>query len=71
VRRVTAGVETGNHYQGAIFDDKKQRVRKAAKEGPANILEDDGKLPGIVAHPVDQGVNRLAENVGLAPIRFT
>jgi hypothetical protein len=61
VRRVAAGVKTGNHDQGAIFDDKKQRVRKAAQEGAANIFEDNGKLPGIIAHPFDQGVNRLAE----------
>jgi hypothetical protein len=61
VQRVAAGVKTGDHDQGAIFDDKKQRVRKAAQEGPANIFQDDRKLPRIIAHAFDQGVNRLAE----------
>jgi hypothetical protein len=61
VRRIAAGVETGNHDQGVIFDDKEQRVRKAAQEGTSNISKDGGKLPGIVAHPLDQRVNRLTE----------
>ena len=35
VQRVAAGVETGNHDQGVIFDNKKERVREAAQEGRA------------------------------------
>lgn len=54
-------MKTGNHDQSAAFDDKKQRVREAAQEGAPNILMDDGKLPGIIAHPSDQGVDRLTE----------
>ena len=54
-------MKTGNHNWGVILDDKKQRVREAAQEGAADILEHDGKLPGIIAHPFDQGVHRLAE----------
>ena len=61
MRRIAAGVKTGNYDQGGIFDDKKQRVRKAAQEGAANIFKDDGKLQGIIAHPLDQGINHLAE----------
>jgi len=52
---------TSNHDQGAIFDDKKQRIREAAQEGTADILNHGGKLPGIIAHPFDQGINRLAK----------
>jgi hypothetical protein len=54
-------MKTGNHDQGVIFEDKKQRVREAAQEGAADIFEYDGELPGIIAHPIDQGVNRLAK----------
>ena len=61
MRRIAAGVKTGNHDQGVIFDDKKQGVWEAAQEGASNIFKDGGKLPGIIAHPFDQGVNRLAE----------
>jgi hypothetical protein len=61
VRRIAAGMKTGNHDQGVILDDKKQRVRKPAQEGASNIFEDDGKLPRIFAHPFDQGIKRLAE----------
>lgn len=61
MRRIAAGVKTGDHYYGVVFDNKKQRVREAAHEGASNILEDGGKLPGIVAHPFDESVNRLAE----------
>jgi hypothetical protein len=56
VQRIAAGVETGNHDQGVIFD-----VRNAAQEGAANIFQDDRKLAGIIRHAFNQGVNRLAE----------
>jgi hypothetical protein len=54
-------MKTGNHDQGVIFDDKKQQVREAAQGGASNIFKDGGELLGIIAHPFDQGVNRLAE----------
>jgi len=54
-------MKTGNHNQSVIFDDKKQRIREAAHEGAANIFKHDGELPGIIAHPIDQDVNRLAK----------
>ena len=40
-------MKTGNHDQGIVFDNKKQRVRKAAQEGAANTLKHDMKLPGL------------------------
>ncbi len=46
-------MKTGNHDQGFVFDEKKQRVWKAAQESAANIFKDGGKLPGIIAHPLD------------------
>lgn len=61
VQRIAAGVKTGNHDQGVVFDDEKQRVRKAAQQGATSNLKDDGKLSRIIAHPVDDGVNSLAE----------
>ena len=57
---IAAGVKTR-------FDDKKQRVGKAAQEGAADILEHCGKLPGIITHPFDHGVNRLAKTSGRQP----
>ena len=54
-------MKTGNHNQGVIFDDKKQRLRETAHESAVNILKHDGELQGIIAHPIDQGVNRLAK----------
>jgi len=61
VRRVAAGMKDSNHEQGVIFENKEERVWKAAQEGAAHVLVDNRKLPGIAAHPFDQGVNRLAE----------
>jgi hypothetical protein len=61
MRRIAAGVKTGNHDQGLIFDDKERRVWKAAEQGTSNISKDGGKLPGIIAHSLDQCVNRLTE----------
>jgi hypothetical protein len=63
MRRIAAGMKTGNHDQGVILDDKEQRVREAPQEGSADILEHDGKLPGIIAHPFDQGINRPAKTL--------
>ena len=54
-------MKTRNHDKGVIFDYKKQRVREAAQEGAADTLEYGGELPGIIAHPFDHSVNRLAE----------
>jgi hypothetical protein len=54
-------VKTGNHDRAFICDNKKERVREAAQEGASNVFKDGGKLPGMVAHPFDEGVNRLAE----------
>jgi hypothetical protein len=52
-------MEAGNHKQGVIFfDDEKQRVGKTAQESAAHVLEDDLELLGILAHALDDGVNR-------------
>ena len=61
VRRVAAGMKDSNHEQGVIFENKEERVWKAAQEGAANVPKDDRKLSWVIAHPYDQGVNRLAE----------
>ena len=62
-------MKTGNHHQGVIFDDKKQRIRETAQEGAVDISKYDGELPGIIAHPIDQGVNCLAKTAA-EPVGF-
>lgn len=59
--RIAAGMKTGNHGQGVILDDKKQRIRKPAQEGCGERFYKRRKLPGIISHSLDQGVNRLAK----------
>jgi hypothetical protein len=54
-------MKTGDYDQGVSFDDKEQRVREAAQERTADISKHGGKLLGIIAHPFDQGINRLAK----------
>ena len=61
LRRVAAGMETGDNQQGFAFNDEKQRVRKAAQKSSAHVLEHDGKLPGIGGHAPGEGVKRCAE----------
>ena len=54
-------MKTGNHDQGVILDNKKQRVREMAQETAANIPKHGGKLPGIIADSLDQSVDCLPE----------
>jgi hypothetical protein len=61
VRRVAAGVKTGNHDKGLILNDKEKRVRKAAQESAARVFKDGGKLSGIAAHAFNRGINRLTK----------
>ena len=61
LRRVAAGMETGDNGQGFAFHDEEQRVRKSAQKCPPHVLEHDRKLPGVGAHALDEGVNRFAE----------
>ena len=61
MRRIAAGVETGDHDHGVLVDYKKQRVRKAPQKGERRHFKHDGKLSGIITHPIDQRVNRLAK----------
>ena len=55
-------METGNDGQRCVgFDDEHQSVRKAAEQGPADVLVDDRKLLGIGSHTLDHVANRRAE----------
>ena len=63
MRRITAAVETCDNGQRSVgFDDEHQSIGKAADQGAADALVDDGELPGIGAHTLDDGVNRRAES---------
>ena len=62
VRRIAAAVETGDDAQRFVgFDDEHQGVGEAAKQGATDALVDDGKLPWIGTHALDNGVNRRSE----------
>ena len=61
LRRVAAGMETGDNKQDFAFNDEKQRVRKTVQKSAAYVLEHGRKLPGIGAHALGEGVNRFAE----------
>jgi hypothetical protein len=39
----------------SVFDDKEQRIGKAAQKSAAQVLEDDWKLSRFRTHPLDQG----------------
>ncbi len=55
-------METGNDGQRSVgFDDKDLSVRKAAEQGPADVLVDDRKLLGIGTPTLNHGANRRAE----------
>jgi len=62
VRRFAAAVETRDDGQRFIrFDNKHERVGKAAEQGAVQVLVDHGKLAWGGAHSLDYGVNRCAE----------
>jgi len=59
-------MKAGNHDQLVIFDNKKQGIRETAQECAADILKYDRELPGVIAHPIYQGFNRLAKTAAQA-----
>lgn len=59
---LSARMETGDNKHIAVFlEDEKQGVGKAPHKGAAHSFEDGWKLLGILAHPFDHCVDRLAE----------
>jgi hypothetical protein len=55
-------METGDNKHIAVFlQSEKQGIGKVPHKSAAHLFEDGWKLPGILAHPFDHWVNRLAE----------
>jgi hypothetical protein len=54
---VAAAVKAGDNEKGIGLDEKKERVGKFLRPGPAESLKDNGELARIVGHALHHAVD--------------